>query len=225
MEGYLSKLGQLTLDSDFTSLFMAYDWGNDSWKSGFKNIFTIEKLYKQELSEHCICSKAIMQIVRWGRLRNPSRVKCPDNIHFTSEELLNPASIYNKLHKEVDGLGPTYISKIIRFACPQIAGAIDTRIVRVFGKGDPASAQYEWLDLKAVNYGYGWYINDNQKKWPDDYFIWLNMLAEISNHLNHNNIHCPHPDSFVESGLREKGKWVCADVEMALFAYSSSIVG
>ncbi|MDK2986614.1 MAG: hypothetical protein PWQ96_2258 [Clostridia bacterium] len=205
-------------------LYMAYDWGNDNWRSGFKDIVAIEGIFRKNISKLIITNEAIMQIVQWGKLRNPKRVNCPAFINFTNEELSNPARMYSKLCKEINGLGPTYRSKIIRFACPQNAGAIDTRIVRVFGKGDLASVKYDWLDLKVVNYGYGWYINENQKRWPGDYFVWLNILTEIRDQLNNNDVRCSHPDVFVESGLREKGKWSCADVEIALFAYSSGIV-
>jgi hypothetical protein len=58
----------------------------------------------------------------------------------------------------------------------------------------------------------------------DDYFRWLDILEHLKNQLNLKGIQCPHPDSFVMSGLREKGIWTCADVEMALFAYSSGIL-
>ncbi|HHW41621.1 MAG TPA: hypothetical protein GXX19_10840 [Syntrophomonadaceae bacterium] len=220
----LDKIYKFTLSNDFTALYKAYNWRNDNWQSGFRDIFAIEKLFMQELSELYISSYAVMQIVYWGNLRNPARVKCPNIIYITNTELFNPESMYNKLCKETDGLGPTYISKIIRFANPRIAGAIDSRIVRVFGKGYSSFTKCNWLDLKAVKHRSGWYINKNQKGWPEEYFLWLDILTKIRNLLNKNGIQCPHPNAFVTSGLREKGKWTCADVEMALFAYSTRIV-
>jgi hypothetical protein len=114
------------------------------------------------------------------------------------------------------GVGPTYISKVLRFSLPQEYGAIDTRCVRVFGHGDPVVHRHDWLKLRVHNSGSGWYIANTN--WPDDYASWVNILRYFASALPAN---CPHPVTFVRSGLRKQGVWVCADVEMALFAYAS----
>jgi len=81
------------------------------------------------------------------------------------------------------GLGPTYLSKVIRFALPEEYGAIDTRIVRVVGQGDPASRQHNWLALRVRNDGYGWYIPKVQVTWPNDYAKWINILRFLQVNL------------------------------------------
>lgn len=50
----------------------------------------------------------------------------------------------------VRGFGPTYASKLLRFAVPQVFGAIDIRLVRIFGRGDPGMQRYPLLDLAAL---------------------------------------------------------------------------
>lgn len=146
-----------------------------------------------------------MAIVYWGRLPNPKQVSCPTRIEITSEDLVHPPSLLSKLSRCVVGLGPTYLSKVIRFACPERAGAIDTRLVRVFGKGDPQCSTDDWLKLK-VSYNGRWFISKTQSGWPREYFRWLDLLNEMKDSLNSQGAACPHPDTFISRGLREKGK-------------------
>ena len=54
------------------------------------------------------------------------------------------------LQRKIKGLGPTYLSKVLRFALPSEFGAIDTRIVRVVGMGDPTSKQQNWLSIWRI---------------------------------------------------------------------------
>ncbi|WP_158408566.1 hypothetical protein [Desulfosporosinus fructosivorans] len=42
--------------------------------------------------------------------------------------------------------------------------------------------------------------------------------------LNEQNIACPHPNGFLKNGLRENGKWICADPEMALSSYTNDVL-
>jgi hypothetical protein len=116
------------------------------------------------------------------------------------------------------GIGPTYLTKVLRFGSPIEYGAIDTRCVRVFGEGDPTSQQHRWLRLHVRNYGYGWYIPRTQRDWPTEYGVWVNILRYFSQLLPGD---CPHPTAFKESGLRLRNEWACSDIEMALFAYAS----
>lgn len=128
----------------------------------------------------------------------------------------NPENIAQMLQDSTKQLGPTYVSKVLRFALPVHFGAIDTRCVRMFGE----DSDHRWVSLKVVDYGYGPYIETASSRWPRGYGTWINILRYFAHHLPTN---CPHPQNFVDSGLRTKGVWTCADVEMALFAYASSI--
>lgn len=209
--------------NDLQQLYKSYKWRNDQWSSGFSDIAALEQIFKMERKKHYVSRNAVLRVVDWGKLRNP-RVTCPDRIEFIHDELSEPRRIYPRLYVNISGLGPTYLSKLIRFMCPETAGAIDTRIVRVFGSGDSSVSKSKLIDLKVSNNGYGWYINKNQTKWPNEYFVWLQTLSKLRDVLNDNHISCPHPDNFVDLSLREEGKWTNADVEMALFAYCSGIV-
>jgi len=126
----------------------------------------------------------VFSVTEWGNLRNIQRIKCPEtltlplyeNEHSNEEIAENPLKPLLILQKNIEGLGPTYLSKILRFALPIEFGAIDTRIVRVVGNGDPNSKQQDWLSLRARNDGYGWYIPKNQIAWPKEYSVWINIL-------------------------------------------------
>ncbi len=211
-------------------LYRAYSWGDDSWGTGFIDILKIERQLRSHLFNDGITLDDVKDIARWGKLRNPGKIKgnsvvLTRNTIFGTENTLvphaasNPLAALQFLRENIEtGIGPTYFTKTLRFAAPSIYGAIDTRCVRVFGRGDPASQKHEWIGLHVKDYGYGWFIPERQKNWPKGYFQWLGILKTICSLLPAN---CPHPPAFVEHGLREKGVWTCADVEMALFTYAS----
>jgi hypothetical protein len=134
------------------------------------------------------------------------------------DRLLEPLQA---LQSRTRGLGPTYLSKVLRFAVPEHYGAIDSRCVRVLGQGDPSAVQHDWLELRVRNDGYGWYIPKAQSAWPSDYGLWLAILHYVAFNLK---VPCPHPRAFIEKRLRREGRWACADVEMALFTYATRFV-
>ena len=107
------------------------------------------------------------------------------------------------------------------FSRPQLYGAIDTRLVRVFGKGNTDIEGLMWLSLEVKNYGYGWYIPEYQTSWPSEYDTWIEILHYVTRLCNGGGYECPHPDEYVDLGLRDKGIWIVADVETALFSYAS----
>jgi len=76
------------------------------------------------------------------------------------------------------------------------------------------------LSLKVTNSKYGNYINRNQSGWPKEYIKWISYLKYIAYQLNELGIKCPHPKNFIKKSLRKDNIWFCADVEMALFAFS-----
>ena len=58
---------------------------------------------------------------------------------FTSQGSLqqhlqdSPEKAIEIVQNEILGFGPTYSSKLLRFACPEEFGAIDTTVARAFG--------------------------------------------------------------------------------------------
>lgn len=215
---------------DFAELYKGYHWGIDTWENGFPNILRLEADITEAAKNDLIGKEQVLSVVSWGKLRNPASVKCPETFSLQLYENERP---HREIAKDparplralailnIKGLGPTYLSKILRFALPQEFGAIDTRIVRVTGVGDPDSKKCAWLALKTRNDGYGWYIPKNQPAWPNEYPKWINILRFLAHDLNSSRKVCPHPANFVKTGLRQPGTWACADVEMALFSYAS----
>ena len=118
-------------------------------------------------------------------------------------------------------MGPTYLSKVLMFSRPQLYRAIDTRLVRVFGNGDTATEGPGWLSLEVRKSGNGWHIPEIQTSWPGEYNTWIEILHHMAHQCNTSGHKCPHPDKYVALGLREKGIWIVADIETALFSYAS----
>jgi len=221
---------------DFVAFYQSYKWEQDTYPSGFPEILSLENSLRTAAMKNRITMQDVISVAKWGKLRNIKRVKGPEgtlNVGLYQHNRLplsqlarDPLTPIVSLQRQVTGLGPTYLSKVIRFALPEEYGAIDTRIVRVVGRGDQASRQQNWLTLRVRNYGYGWYIPKAQAAWPNDYAKWLNILRFFASRLNdpHNPCPCPHPTNFIETGLRLRGVWTCADVEMAIFSYACQFI-
>jgi len=223
-------------EQDFVALYKSYRWQQDTYRNGFPHILNLEDSLRTAAVNNRITMQHVISVAHWGKLRNIKRVKGPEGTLKVAlyqrngspfpELAKNPLPPIVSLQRQITGLGPTYLSKVIRFALPEEYGAIDTRIVRVFGRGDPASRQQNWLNLKARNYGYGWYIPKTQATWPSDYAKWLGILRFFASRLNEprSPCPCPHPTNFIERGLRLQGVWGCADVEMAIFSYACQFI-
>jgi len=223
-------------NNDFVAMYKSYDWGNDNFRNGFRDILDLEIQLSKSLNRQGIRLEDVKAIARWGKLKNPKRISGKEivldqkllNILSDEENMLlasYPTLPLCALQESITkGIGPTYFSKILLFAFPEEYGAIDTRCVRVFGKGDLKSQQHDWINLRARNNGYGWYIPAYQADWPSGYGLWIDILRFFSEHLSIRSINCPHPSAFIREGLRVPNKWACADVQTALFAYASSII-
>jgi hypothetical protein len=229
-EELISELSTFLSRNDFVDLYRSYSWDSDAFESGFPNILRLEAQLKKSDLGRGISLQDVRDVAIWGRLRNPARIAgnhivLPKNTLHTNNgnptEILRlqPISPLCTLEENItSGIGPTYLSKVLRFGLPQEYGALDSRGVRIFGKGDPHSQRHNWLALSVRNDGYGWYIPKTQAKWPSAYGIWIDIIRFFTEKLPHN---CPHPQGFVDSALRLENKWTCADVEMVLFTYAS----
>lgn len=231
-----AQLSAFVAANDLPVLYRSYEWENDTHAQGFPDIQALElRLTTSEISTG-ITIDDVRAVAVWGAMRNRDRivgqpVVMPPNTLTVRNGLPqpsiehSPANPINTLAL-ISGLGPTYQSKVLRFALPSEYGAIDTRVVRVFGQGDPASQQHNWLNLQATlgmhkGRATGWSIPATQRHWPDGFSAWINILRYIAAVIPSN---CPHPQSFVQRRLRQQGAWTCADVEMALFSYASAHV-
>ena len=220
-------------DLDFPKLYRSYAWKEDTWKRGFPDLFRLEQEISLAARKRSIKREHLIDIAKWGGLRNTKRISCPGSIRINLYNrglpaawlMKDPARAIDLLDIQVIGFGPTYSSKVLHFAVPQVFGALDTRLVRTFGKGDEPSRRYPLLNLKVTRVGPSWAINTNQPGWPEEFGTWTSALHQMAASLHENGIKCPHPRKFVKAGLREEGVWLPADVGTALFSYASKEIG
>lgn len=213
---------------DITDWYKKYSWKRDTWENGFPDILKLETVIGEAAKKNSIQKSHLIQIAQWGRLKDPNRVDFNGSLKipfYDTDKICEwvkkcPEMYLGYLDNSITGYGPTYSTKLLRFALPSEFGAIDTRLVRVFGKGDSRNKKADFLKL-SVSKPNGGSINRDKETWPSEYRVWTNILRYIAQKMNDNQSRCPHPSAFVEAGLRENGTWHCADVEMALFSYAS----
>ena len=230
-EKVLELLSEISLSQDYQS----YDWGNDSWKTGFPDIVRLECAMIDAAKRNCITKEHLRQIAQWGGHHSQNKITCHDRIElplyvdgtYADWVESNPVKGIKILAPQMRYFGKVYQSKLLRFAMPWEYGAIDKRLCQVFGRGDPASQHTELLSLK-VEYDYRqnrWDLKYQQAEWPSEYGTWIQILRMIASELNQSGMPCPHPEMMYARGLRKKGIWECADVEMALFSFASKAIG
>jgi len=212
---------------DFARLYRSYEWYEDTWQAGFPRMLELEERLSTAAKENRVFYEHLVAVAEWGRKRGSS-VESDDEISlslYVDGELdpavrERPEALLLELDQQVKYFGPTYLSKVLMFAAPEHYGAIDTRLVTVFGRDG-----YGWLDLYVRDYGSGPHIPDTQAGWPSEFGKWIKMLRAFARHLNATGVECPHPDAYVRRNLRSGGEWSCADVETALFSYASQQMG
>jgi len=212
---------------NFPELYRTYAWKRDRWQNGFSDICRLEREIGDAARAGTLSGEHLKAIARWGGLPNIERIRAPTPIRialFEDGDVArwvrdNPENAIRVLDGQIRGFGPTYTSKLLRFAAPELFGAIDTRIVRVFGAGD--TAHLHLLDLTATPVDGRWAILSGQQGWPGEYGTWTAILTYAAAQLNAGDQPCPHPEMLVNAGLREGGIWLNADVEMAFFNYAS----
>lgn len=220
-------------DQDLGSLYREYKWGRDTWENGFPDMRQLEVDLTTHAKQGYVTQTDIMKVAEWGRLPNKKRVQCPKLVKISLYSADDPAEFFRTppsapltpLGEAIIGMGPTYLTKILMFSRPQLYGAIDTRLVRVLGRGDPDIEELRWLSLGVKKYGYRWHIPESQPSWPSQYDTWIEILHHIARLGNSSGQKCPHPNEYIGIGLREKGIWIAADVETALFSYASKRLG
>lgn len=226
------KVDRFLSDNDLVKWYKMYSWENDSWVRGFPDILNLEISIIHAAQENKINKDHLLKIAKWGKLPNIRRISCPEYLElpiYNSGNPVewikgNPSRSIDILEPQVRGFGPTYTSKLLRFALPTEYGAIDSRLVRVFGFGDPKVKKEEFLKLEANSMKGRWYIPSQTPQWPAEYNTWIQILRYMRETLNTYGTECPHPPKFVARGLRNSGTWTCADVEMALFSYCSKYI-
>jgi len=227
-ENTISKFLQ---EQDLPSLYCKYEWPRgsrkrDTWKNGFPELVRLEREISIAAKKNLLNRDHLIQIAEWGggdRLKNriiwsdPNKTKLYVN-NEPGEWLINaPETAVEILDRQIKYFGPTYCSKLLHFALPQIFGALDTRLVQTFGK---KAKKYPLLDLEVKHYGWGPSIRILKATWPKEYGTWISALNYFSQGLNQEGIKCPHPKQYEQFGLRTNRLWLPADVETALFSYT-----
>jgi len=221
------SIGDLIETCDFPDLYRTYAWKRDLWQNGFPDICRLEREVGDAARAGTLSEEHLKAIARWGGLPGIERIQAPAPIRIALFEdgkvarwaRESPENAIRVLGGQIRGFGPTYTSKLLRFAAPELFGAIDTRIVRVFGAGD--TAHLHLLDLTATPVDGRWAILSGQQGWPEEYGTWTAILTYAAAELNAAGQPCPHPEALTNAGLRERGIWLNADVEMAFFNYAS----
>jgi len=225
-----NEVERLLAKLDMPNCYRSYQWKTDTWETGFPDLFTLEREISLVARNNSLDRTHLLKIAEWGDLPNKKAIFCQNPIKITLYVNGSPAMwLKNEpenavliLDGKIRGFGPTYCSKVLHFAVPQVFGALDTRLVRTFGEGDPASKRYHLLNLVAS--GERWAISSSQPGWPGEYGTWCAILNYIADTLNQNGTACPLPSKYLESGLRKDTSWLPADVETALFSYASKVV-
>ena len=218
-------------EQDMPEIYKTYDWEGDIWKKdfGFPKLFELEREISKAAKAYALDKKHLMMIAIWGKLRNRKRIerieKFKITLYINDEPAFwltdEPENIISIVVCRIPGFGPTFSSKLLHFAVPQVFGILDTWLVRTFGEGDLDSQCYKFLNLKATEQrDGGWAIPTTQPTWPDEYGTWIRILNYLAEKLNTDKIPCPHPLNYIEAGLRKDGIWYPADVETALFSYA-----
>lgn len=216
------EVDRLLCDLDFPALYRRYTRERD-----FLRVYRLER--------------EMTAAARTGSLgpKHLRAVACPDEEVACADPL--PVTLYigdvpaywlmdrpedtiRVLAWQVRGSGPTTLSRVLRFAVPQVFGAVDPGLVRVFGRGDLEAQRYRLLDLGVLLAGGRWWVPAAQPGWPEEYGVLVETLQAIACLLNREEVSCPHTGPFLRAGLRDRGIWVAADVEMALAGYALTVV-
>jgi hypothetical protein len=219
-------------EHDLGSLYKDYRWARDTWEDGFPAMRQLERDLSMSAANGYLTKPDIMRVAKWGHLFKTKGIQCSERVGISlydgddlAEFFRIAAAPLEELRGAIKGMGPTYLSKLLMFSRPQLYGAIDTRLVRVFGRGDASVEGHRWLSLEVKNYGDGWHIPERQSSWPSQYSVWIEILHYVADLCNTRGHKCPHPDDYVAAGLRDKGVWIAADIETALFSYASKRLG
>lgn len=222
-----NQIEQFVDSQDWVGLYKGYLWHNDTWRNGFPDILRLETQMRSSLQNGEIKKQDVLDVAYWGKFFYPPKITSPESIPIAEKVQKDDGSSILQalitLKENGVGFGPTYLSKVLRFAFPDRAGGLDSRIIRVFGIGDPTVNQYQWLTIRTHKLGSEWTINRN-RLWPLEYDKWLRILSRIVAFINDKEVFCPHPQKFIDTGLRAEGIWINADVEMAVLTYVTDVL-
>jgi len=219
-----AEIDRLLAEVDMVREYRAYRWKADSWMNGFPEICNLEGSLSSAARENRLGYFHARNLAIWGGLPNPLGIRCQEPLNLALYTGGKPSpwlrdnadNVMRMLGSQIRGFGPTYCSKMLRFSVPSVFGAIDTRLVRVFGSGDPGAQEYQLLDLQVTRSDPRWAIPSHQESWPMEYGTWTAIPHRMAGTLNEGSIACPHPMTLSAANLREQEygcrptwKWRC----------------
>jgi hypothetical protein len=150
-------------EEDMPTLYQNYSWVNDFYLNGFPDMFRLERNISKAAMESSLGLTHLHDVARWGKLPNVRRITCPEPIRIdlyvkdlpASWLIQTPEKAVRILESQIHGFGPTYLSKLLHFSVPNVFGALDTRLVRVFGI---RANKFRFLRLNATKTGGRWAI-------------------------------------------------------------------
>jgi len=220
------QLVQFVGSLDWPRQYSQYTHDDDSWEKGFHAIAELERGISEHLTLGYLTRKDIVKIARWESPHTKDRMKCPGILRLNVNENNDSEieKILRLLEVSVKGTRTLFLTTIMRFISPSRMGLLDANLVRAFGVGDSNINSPKWLNLAVRKTEDSWFFAGNWWSWPNEYYRWNLILGFLAFSLNERGITCPHPNGFLEKALRQKGTWICADVEMALSSYASEVI-
>jgi hypothetical protein len=127
----IAELNAFKDSNDLVDLYKSYSWRNDKYEDGFPDILNLEVKLIESDKNQGISLQDVKRVADWGKLRNTGRIKgreivlsqmtlhrknaCPADSLFH-----NPIEPVRIMESNIEkGIGPTYLSKVLRFGLPQ----------------------------------------------------------------------------------------------------------
>ena len=125
-----SKLEDFVRNYDFVKLYEKYNWGADTWRDGFPKILKLEIEITRTAKDNSLKKEDVLSAAKWGNYRGTQRIRCPEILTLPVCENDCPDKRIEKdpliplrvLQAESEGLGPTHLSKVLRFALHSAKG-------------------------------------------------------------------------------------------------------
>ena len=159
--------------------YRSYTWEGDIWDDGFPQLFELERIISQAAKDNLLEGAHLKKIADWGKLPNKKPLTRIKHFNITLYGVdkqpvpwlrKEPENAICIIEGRIRGFGPTYSSKLLHFAVPQIFGALDTRLVQIFGKNSNDLKSYRFLDLEVSRPKKGRpSIDPKQDGWPEEY--------------------------------------------------------
>ncbi len=187
----------------------AFGWPPDTLVNSFAWIVSLEERYAEAVERKDLPIQLIAELILWGGNQNKILAKFSrgirngggydDRIRRVIEQLDNPGEAI-QVALTFQGIGLTYASKLLRFCRPATYGALDRNIRGALGP-----------NLRRIHDG-------NNQSERAGYTDFLKLIYKYQRDLHLAGISRP------AYGLRAMSlDWTAAEVEMALFAWASTM--